>query len=104
LIISFLRPVNHHNDTKQQLQIEPKKKTPVKERKPQMLSQNNYWKTKDKLLIRKKKKSIKCFLSPGILIKPSSCKIWDGTTRYGVIPSFFCSVSTLYQLDGIYII
>ena len=77
----------------------------MKERKPQMLSQNNYWKTKDKLLIRKKKKkSIKCFLSPGILIKPSSCKIWDGTTRYGVIPSFFCSVSTLYQLDGIYII
>jgi hypothetical protein len=59
LIISFLRPVNHHNDTKQQLQIEPKKKTPVKERKPQMLSQNNYWKTKDKLLIRKKKKKHK---------------------------------------------
>jgi hypothetical protein len=43
-----------------------KKKTPVKERKPQMLSQNNYRKTKDKLLI-KKKKNIKRFLSPGIL-------------------------------------
>jgi len=103
LIISFLRPVNHHNDAKQQLQIEKKKKTPVKERKPQMLSQNNYRKTKDKLLIKKKKKKHKA-LSFSRHLKPSSCKIWDGTTRYGVIPSFSCSVSTLYQLDGIYII
>jgi hypothetical protein len=39
--------------------LNQKKKTPVKERKPQMLSQNNYWKTKDKLLIRKKKKKHK---------------------------------------------
>jgi hypothetical protein len=61
-----------------------------------MLSQNNYRRTKDKLLIKKKKKHKA--LSFSRHLKPSSCKIWDGTTRYGVIPSFSCSVSTLYQM------